>query len=104
MRVQRGKKTVEMNREELHAASADYAGVLLDIGTGDGKFVYRGAVEHPDTFCIGLDAIGENMREVSGKATRKAARGGVPNALFIVESVESLPGELRGLADTITIN
>ena len=104
MRVQRGKKKIEMNRVQMLAGTAKYPAILLDLGTGDGKFVYRWAVEHPDTFCIGLDANGENLQEVSSKVTRKPARGGVPNALFVVAPVESLPDELRGLADTITIN
>jgi 16S rRNA (adenine(1408)-N(1))-methyltransferase len=41
---------------------------------------------------------------VSLKATKKSARGGAPNALFVWACVENLPHELIGLADEITIN
>lgn len=104
MRVQRGKTTVELTREELLAAASRYARVIIDIGTGDGRFVYRWAGEHPDTYCIGVDPVGERMRDMSHRVTRKPARGGRDNALFVVASVHALPDELRGLADTMTIN
>jgi 16S rRNA (adenine(1408)-N(1))-methyltransferase len=104
VRVQRGKKTVDVSREELNAATSGYAKVLVDLGTGDGKFVYRWAVQHPDTFCIGLDAIGDNLQEVSAKVARKHSKGGIANAVFVVAAVENLPLELNELADTITIN
>jgi 16S rRNA (adenine(1408)-N(1))-methyltransferase len=44
------------------------------------------------------------MREASLKTVAKPERGGVPNALFVWASVESLPSELQGLASEITIN
>ena len=38
------------------------------------------------------------------KATRKPAKGGLPNAMFIQAAVEDLPAELNGIADRIHIN
>ena len=38
------------------------------------------------------------------KATRKAAKGGLPNAMFVQAAVESLPEELDGIANQIHIN
>jgi 16S rRNA (adenine(1408)-N(1))-methyltransferase len=104
MRIQLGKKTVEISAEELYARIVNYKQVLVDIGTGDGQFVYRWAVSHPETFCIGLDAVAENMREVSARTLKKPARGGLSNALFVVASVELLPAELSDIADVVTIN
>ncbi len=43
------------------------------------------------------------MREVSQRASRKPARGGVPNALFGRLSLEEAPGNLIGLADVLTV-
>lgn len=104
MRIQLGKKTVEISAEETQAKIANYKEVLIDLGTGDGQFVYRWAASHPQTFCIGLDAVAENMRDASARTLKKPARGGLPNALFVVASAELLPAELSGIADVITIN
>lgn len=52
---------------------------------------------------IGVDANAELLREVSHRATRKPARGGVPNALFGQLSLEESPGELARLADSLTV-
>lgn len=43
------------------------------------------------------------MREVSQRASRKPARGGVPNVLFGRLSLEEAPGDLIGLADRLTV-
>ncbi|HKX26353.1 MAG TPA: class I SAM-dependent methyltransferase [Blastocatellia bacterium] len=104
MRIRLGKKTAQWGLEELQARMVNYREVMIDLGTGDGQFVYRHAAAHPDSFCIGLDAVGENMQEASSRTLRKPARGGLPNALFVVAGVESLPDELSGLADLITVN
>jgi 16S rRNA (adenine(1408)-N(1))-methyltransferase len=104
MLIQQGKTALPCTREELLAKIAPRPRVLIDVGTGDGRFVYRWASAHPDTFCIGVDPAADRMREVSHRVTRKPARGGLPNALFVVASAQSLPDELSGLADTISIN
>jgi 16S rRNA (adenine(1408)-N(1))-methyltransferase len=43
------------------------------------------------------------MAEASRRAARSAAKGGRPNALFVVGAAERLPAELVGLADDVTI-
>lgn len=104
MILQQGKAALPCTRDELLARIGGRARVLIDVGTGDGRFVYRWAGAHPDTFCLGVDAAAERMREVSHRAARKPARGGRPNALFVVASAQALPEELAGLADTLSIN
>lgn len=43
------------------------------------------------------------MRQNSQKAAKKPSKGGLPNALFVHASVESLPEELYGVASHISI-
>jgi 16S rRNA (adenine(1408)-N(1))-methyltransferase len=43
------------------------------------------------------------MADVSRRAARSAARGGQPNALFVVAAIESPPVELVGRADLVTV-
>lgn len=43
------------------------------------------------------------MAEASLRAARSPARGGLPNALFVLAAVESPPTELCGRADLVTV-
>jgi 16S rRNA (adenine(1408)-N(1))-methyltransferase len=103
MQIVRGRKRESMPREALCALIARFTGVTLDVGTGDGSFVYRYAREHPERLVIGLDPVAENMREWSAKAARRPARGGLPNALYVLGSVEQPPDELRGGAEEVFV-
>ena len=57
----------------------------------------------PDDLVIGIDASAAAMADASRRAARSVARGGLPNALFVVAAAERPPAELRGLADELTI-
>ena len=80
------------------------AGVVVDIGTGDGRFVYRSALANPNKFYIGIDANTKPLEKISMKATRKTSKGGLPNVLFVQAAVENLPEELNETADEIHIH
>lgn len=56
----------------------------------------------PDALVIGVDADAASMVEASRRAARP--RGGLPNALFVVSSVEELPAELDRVADDVRIH
>ncbi|MBN2238928.1 MAG: hypothetical protein JW712_04070 [Dehalococcoidales bacterium] len=79
-------------------------GVIVDIGTGDGEFVYKLAKEHPDRFIIGIDPHHAGLTPVSARITRKPAKGGIENALFVLGNIEDLPHELDGVANQVFIN
>ena len=79
-------------------------GVVVDIGTGDGRFVYRSAAANPNKFFIGIDANAAPLAKISMKATRKPAKGGLANVLFVQAAIENLPEELNGSADEIHIH
>lgn len=77
---------------------------MIDIGTGDGRFVFAAAKANPNKFYIGIDANVKPLEKPSIKATRRPAKGGLPNALFVQAAVEDLPDELNGVADEIHIH
>jgi 16S rRNA (adenine(1408)-N(1))-methyltransferase len=79
-------------------------GVIVDVGTGDGSFVYQSARRHPDRFYIGIDAQSSALEKISEKIHRKPAKGGLPNVLFIQAAVESLSAELDGVADEVHVH
>jgi 16S rRNA (adenine(1408)-N(1))-methyltransferase len=80
------------------------AGVIIDIGTGDGRFVYQSARRNPKKFYIGIDPNVRPLEKISEKIYRKPAKGGAPNVLFIQASVEDLPAELEGVADELHVH
>ena len=70
--------------------------VVLDLGTGDGRYVRFLADRNPDWFVIGVDSCRENLRDHS--------RAKLQNMLFIIASAQNLPDELEGLVSHITVN
>jgi 16S rRNA (adenine(1408)-N(1))-methyltransferase len=76
---------------------------VVDLGTGDGRFVLTTAAAEPRTLVIGIDASADAMAEASGRAARSPQRGGLANALFVAAAAEALPPELAGIADLVAI-
>jgi 16S rRNA (adenine(1408)-N(1))-methyltransferase len=91
-----GKRTHMLDATRFAAELMSYRGVLIDLGTGDGRYVRSAARASPERFVIGLDACRENLRA--------ASRSAPTNALFVIANALDLPHELRGLANQITIN
>jgi 16S rRNA (adenine(1408)-N(1))-methyltransferase len=94
----------EKNSENLSLHTDGNAGVVIDIGTGDGRFVSAAARANPKKFYIGIDANAKPLEKISMKATRKASKGGLSNVLFVQAAVENLPDELNETADEIHIH
>lgn len=78
--------------------------MVIDIGTGDGLFVYRAAQSNPNKFFIGIDANARPLEKVSEKIHRKPSKGGLSNVLFIKAAIENLPHELDGVASEVYIH
>jgi 16S rRNA (adenine(1408)-N(1))-methyltransferase len=82
---------------------ARYQRVVVDIGTGTGQAVLRRARREPLSLVIGVDTDARAMADASRRAAANFARGGVPNAIYLAESAERLPGALAGRADQVTV-
>jgi 16S rRNA (adenine(1408)-N(1))-methyltransferase len=96
METIRGKTSRDLDLNELHERLKNYNRILLDLGTGDGRYVHSLAERFPDDFIIGVDSCRENLHEYS--------RVKLPNMLFIISSAQNLPCELNGLVSHISIN
>ena len=77
---------------------------MIDIGTGDGLFVYESARQNPRKFYIGIDASPRPLEKISEKIHRKPAKGGLTNVLFLQAAVEDLPAELDGVANEVHVH
>lgn len=92
----RGKQSPLIDAASLAQRLAGYRHVLIDIGTGDGRFAQYMARTYPECFVIGVDACRENLRARS--------RSALPNVLSLIANAQALPCELHGLATHVTIN
>ncbi len=92
-----------MTAEELKLYASAYRALTVDIGTGDGKRLYRVAKSDPDTLYIGIDPVKENMLDTVKKSAKKPEKGGLKNLLLVIGAVEALPEELHGMADSVTV-
>src|SRR5207249_2947150 len=90
------KRSFYIDKATLVSWLVAYRDVLIDLGTGDGRYVRYIAQTHPDWAVIGLDSCRENLCAISRTAPS--------NALYVIADAGSLPRELYGLASRITIN
>ena len=96
METIRGRKSLDLDIHEWRAQLTSYKQILLDLGTGDGRYARTIAQAHPRWFIIGVDTCRENLREHSQTKLQ--------NVLFVIAQAQELPGELEGLISHITIN
>jgi 16S rRNA (adenine(1408)-N(1))-methyltransferase len=96
-------RTTAIDADELSALRASADRVVVDVGTGDGRYAYDLASAHPDWLVIGIDALDEPMGEIAHRASRKPAKGGRANVLFVRAAAEALPAELHGIADEVHV-
>jgi len=96
METIRGKASLDLDLTGLNERLSNYNRIILDLGTGDGKFAFCHADKSPDRFVIGVDSCRENLHRYS--------RAKLPNLLYIIASAQNLPQELNGLISHVTIN
>ncbi|HEV2236415.1 MAG TPA: class I SAM-dependent methyltransferase [Ktedonobacterales bacterium] len=91
-----GKRARSLDQPALVERLGGHTRVLVDVGTGDGRFVRAAALADPAIFAIGLDACREQLRQT--------ARTAPPNALYVIANALALPRELDARATHLTIN
>ena len=104
LRVGRGKESFPLADDEFDALAREYEAVVIDVGTGDGRFALRMARELPRSLVVGIDPVQAAMADVARRSSAKPSRGGVPNALFLVASAEALPSALSSRASLVSVN
>ena len=100
MKIIQGNKEKEINEPQLIELSTKFKSVVVDLGTGDGRFAYKMAREDPTALVIGLDPSKKQLENFSKKANKEK----LTNILYVIGSIEMLPEELAGVADKVYIN
>lgn len=96
MEIRRDRCSLAIDADTLAARLAPYDSILIDVGTGDGRYPLYAARTDPACFALGLDACRENLRA--------ASRIAPANALFVIANALALPDELAGLAGHVAVN
>jgi len=96
MQIVKGKDVVGVEPAAVAAWAARYGEVIVDLGTGDGRFVEYLARRCAVRAVIGVDTCHENLR--------KSSRAAPENALFVLADALALPDGLHGLATGVTVN
>jgi 16S rRNA (adenine(1408)-N(1))-methyltransferase len=93
--------TAAMDADAFARLRAEYTSVVVDVGTGDGRFVAHVATAQPNALVIGIDTAEDNMAETANRARRP--KRATPNALFVRGAVEALPQVLHDVADQVFV-
>ena len=96
MRVINGKTTRQLDAAEVAAWVAKHSDITIDLGAGDGRFARNLARRRPEGGAIALDLCEANLRG--------ALRTAPGNALFVVADALSIPAELGGVANRVTVH
>jgi 16S rRNA (adenine(1408)-N(1))-methyltransferase len=104
VRILKGSKVIEAPSTWRQDVALDGRPLVIDLGAGDGRYVYETARSEPASLYVAVDPDADALSEYAYRASRKPARGGVENAHFIVASVEQLPPELTGVAALVRVN
>ncbi len=99
MKVVKGNKTLELTAEKFADLAKGFKKIVVDLGTGDGRFVYKNALQDPYTLYIGIDPAEKQMESFSKKALKKR----LGNVLFVPGSFELYPKDLEGLASHLYV-
>lgn len=99
VQIVKGNKKENVTAGSLNDLVKGYKKIIIDLGTGDGRYVYKKALENPTSFLIGIDPSAKQLETFSKKANRKR----LENVLFCVGSIENVPHELKGVADELVI-
>lgn len=104
MRILSGTRVIEAPQSWRDDLTRDGRPLVIDLGAGDGRYVYESARGDSSHIYLGVDPNADALGEYAYRASRKPARGGVENARFVVAPVEQLPSELSGLAALVRVN
>jgi 16S rRNA (adenine(1408)-N(1))-methyltransferase len=98
MKVIKGKQLDEL-QGSFEEIRSKYQNAILEIGCGDGRYLYRNAKESPGTFFVGVEPNHKQLEQVSNKAYREK----LPNLVYVLSSFEDLPANLNGQFTEVVI-
>lgn len=99
-RILKNKKISEVEKKYILDLMATFSEVHIDLGTGNGKYVFDLALKNPDILFLGIEPTASNLYEYSKKANKNK----LPNLIYIITSIENIDNDLNGMADKVYVN
>lgn len=99
LKTVQGNKIVEIEAFSLNELVKNHNKVEIDLGTGDGKLVYKLAQQQPNTLFIGIDPSHTQLEIYSKKAKKEK----LTNTLFVWDSIENMGEELNNTAHKVYV-
>jgi 16S rRNA (adenine(1408)-N(1))-methyltransferase len=103
MKILSRKRLCDIDLAQLTARIGGRCPIHVDVGTGSGKLILESAKNNSEGYYIGLDPCAERMYENATRAAKQEKKQAFTNLLYVVASVEALPEELSGIADTVSV-
>ena len=100
MKILRSSKEIEISKSEFLEILSGYNRFVIDIGTGQGAFVYHNALYNKECFYIGLDACADSMKKYSIKQYKKR----IKNLVYVVMNAQNIDDILFEKFSEIYIN
>ena len=100
MRILRSSKEIELGNEDFLDKIKSYDKLIIDLGTGQGAFVYFSALDNKNNFYIGLDSCGNSMK----KYAIKQYKNKVSNLIYIIMNVQNIDNLLYNMFSEVYIN
>lgn len=100
MKLVKGNKIEDLSATEFEKIKQNFEKVEIDLGTGDGKFLLKKALENKNILYIGIEPAEKQLIESSKKANKNR----LDNLIFVIGSIEVLPKEICNIADVVYIN
>ncbi len=100
MRILKSGKEIQITDEEFLNKINSYNKVIIDLGTGQGSFVYFNALENKDCFYIGLDSCRESMK----KYAIKQFKNKVENLIYVIMNAQNIDKVLGNKCSEVYIN
>ncbi|BAK81735.1 16S rRNA (adenine(1408)-N(1))-methyltransferase NpmA [Candidatus Arthromitus sp. SFB-rat-Yit] len=100
MKILRSSKEIELSREEFLNKIKSYDDLVIDLGTGQGAFVYFSALENKNKFYVGLDSCGDSMK----KYAIKQYKNKLENLVYIIMNAQNIDNLLYNMFSEVYIN
>lgn len=100
MKILRSSKEVEITNEEFLDKIYGYKNLIIDLGTGQGAFIYFNAQNNKENFYIGLDSSSDSMK----KYAIKQYKNKINNLMYIIMNAQKIDDILFGRFKEIYIN
>ena len=102
LKILKGKEIIDV--DSIDNITSQYNKIIIDLGTGNGKFVYEQAINNSDNFYIGMDPIADNIIDYYKKKKKSFKRYNLDNTMFLISAIENIPKELFDTVDEIYVN